>query len=109
LIRAAKWWHGYVGIHYLLILKVSAAGDDIKYCLYDVARNPMDADVLPAAIQEGHFQHDPNGAPEDIELDNHHILSIPADQAFPPGVNDLSVVNLRNIMDMAVRRIRRRR
>jgi hypothetical protein len=58
---------------------------------------------LPVAAQDGHFRHDPNGAAENITFDNRRILSIPAAQALPHGVNNFSVVNLRAVMNVVIR------
>lgn len=106
--RAASWWHGYNGIQYVLLLKVSPRAESIGYRLYDVAVNPMRPNgPLPNPIAVGGIHHDLNGAPENIVLDTRRILSIPPSQALPVGMNDYIIVGLRAVMNNVMRTILR--
>jgi hypothetical protein len=49
-------------------------------------------------VSEARFTQSQNAEPISITFDNRRILSIPAGQALPNGVNDVSVVNLRAVM-----------
>ena len=102
--RAARWWYGYTGIQYILLLKVGPKGQSMRYRLYDVIANPMRRrGYLPATPhQEGHFRRNRNGPVENITFDNRRILSIPAGLPLPVGVNAFSVVNLRDVMDVVI-------
>ncbi|KAH9103210.1 hypothetical protein AeMF1_020402 [Aphanomyces euteiches] len=100
LTRAAQWWCGYAGIQYILLLKVSAPGTQIRYALYDIVA----LDTLPAPTTQGTFRRrtTPNPPAVNVNFDMHRILSIPAHQALPNGVNPVAVVNLRTVMDEVI-------
>jgi hypothetical protein len=94
--EAARWWLDYVGIQYILLLKVSPRGQSMTYRLYDLTHTPM-------RVSEERFQQTRNGDPINITFDNRRILSIPDGQALPNGVNDISIVNLRAVMHQVIR------
>jgi hypothetical protein len=94
--EAARWWLDYVGIQYILLLKVSPRGQSMKYRCYDLTQTPM-------RVSEERFSQSQNAEPINITFDNRRILSIPAGQALPNGVNDVSVVNLRAVMHGVIR------
>jgi hypothetical protein len=100
LTRAARWWCGYAGIQYILLLKVSAPGTQIQFALYDIVA----LDTLPAPTMQGTFRicNNPNPPAVNVNFDMHRILSIPADQGLPNGVNPVAVVNLRTVMDQVI-------
>ncbi|KAG9404925.1 hypothetical protein AC1031_005129 [Aphanomyces cochlioides] len=101
LLRAAQWWCGYPGIQYVLLLKVSAPGTQIRYALYDIAA----LGTLPNPTARGIFRpsNNPNIRAVNLEFDMHRILSIPAHHALPNGVNPVAVVNLRTVMRQVIR------
>jgi hypothetical protein len=100
LTRAAQWWCSYAGIQYILLLKVSAAVIQIRYTLYDIVA----IDTLPAPTTQGTFRRltTPNPPAVNVNFDMHRILSIPAHQALPNGVNPVAVVNLRIVMEQVI-------
>ena len=104
LTRAAQWWCGYAGIQYILLLKVSATGIQIRYAIYDIVA----LDTLPAPSVTGTFRqsNNPNPPAVNVTFDMHRILSIPAHQALPNGVNPVAVVDLRIVMDQVIRCLR---
>jgi hypothetical protein len=103
LSEAALWWYRYTGIQYILLLKVSERARSMKYWFYDVEETGLPENgVLPDATRVGSFRYDQNGAAETLEFDNRRILSIPPDQALPDDVNDVSVVDLRELMNMVI-------
>jgi hypothetical protein len=97
--EAARWWCNYSGIQYILLLKISRTGIQMRYALYDIAT----LGVLPAPTASGTFRRR-NAAqpPVNVSFDMHRVLSIPANQALPPGVNPIAVVDLRIVMDRVI-------
>ncbi|GMF36364.1 unnamed protein product [Phytophthora lilii] len=89
---AARWWCGYAGIQYVLLLKISAPGTQIRYALYDSTTRPTPT-IRPTA--SGIFRHKAAGAAVNVTFDMRRILSIPANKALPTGVNATAVVDLR--------------
>ncbi|KAF0716356.1 Aste57867_2890 [Aphanomyces stellatus] len=79
---------------------VRATGIQIQYALYDIVA----LDTLPAPTTQGTFRRrtTPNPPAVNVNLDMHRILSIPAHQALPNGVNRIAVVNLRTVMDEVI-------
>ncbi|GMF46278.1 unnamed protein product [Phytophthora lilii] len=100
---AARWWCGYTGIQYVLLLKISAPGTQIRYALYDSTTRPHPT-IRPTA--RGTFRHAAAGAAVNVTFDMHRILSIPANQAVPNGVNAIAVVDLRTVMNLVIRSLR---
>ncbi|KAL8023516.1 hypothetical protein Plhal710r2_c006g0028101 [Plasmopara halstedii] len=49
LVEAAEWWCNYSGIQYVLLLKISSQGVQMRYALYDIAILGM----LPAPTASG--------------------------------------------------------
>ncbi|KAF0716328.1 Aste57867_2902 [Aphanomyces stellatus] len=101
LTRAATWWCGYAGIQYVLLLKVSPTGTQIEYRLYDIDEPGIFPDPPTAS---GMFRRytTPDPRAVNVNFDMHRILSIPAHQALPEGVNPVAVVNLRTVMDQVI-------
>jgi hypothetical protein len=100
---AAKWWCGYAGIQYVLLLKISAPGTQIRYALYDSTTRPH---PMIRATARGIFQEDATEAAVNVTFDMRRILSIPANQALPVGVNAIAVVDLRTVMNLVIRSLR---
>ncbi|RHX99457.1 hypothetical protein DYB36_006863 [Aphanomyces astaci] len=102
LTAAASWWAGYAGIQYVLLLKVSARGTQIAYRLYDIVTpgvlpdHPTHSDIVRRRTT-------PNPRDVTVSFNMHRILSIPAHQPLPDGVNPVAVVNLRTVMDQVIR------
>ncbi|RHY01136.1 hypothetical protein DYB25_013431 [Aphanomyces astaci] len=96
LIAAATWWCGYPGIEYILLLKVSADATRFEYRFYDIVTPGVLPDVPTRGFQQS-IRPDPRAI--NIEFNMRRILSIPPNQPLPPGVNQVAVVNLRDIMD----------
>ncbi|KAH9087673.1 hypothetical protein LEN26_019897 [Aphanomyces euteiches] len=97
LTRAARWWAGYIGIQYVLLLKVNANATELEYRLYNiVVPGPLpDAPTANGTVRRNEV---PN--PGDIvSFDMRRVLSIPADQALPEDVNDVANVNLRAVLN----------
>ena len=97
--NAAQWWCNYHGIQYILLLKISRTGNEMRYALYDL----QILGALPAPVTSGTLQRS-NPAPPDpvVSFDMHRILSIPPQLALPRGVNARADVNLRVIMDLVI-------
>ncbi|KAH9134145.1 hypothetical protein LEN26_006864 [Aphanomyces euteiches] len=102
--RAALWWLEYPGIQYVLLIKVSKTARSMTYRLYDVQDYAHLNQLPPPAATES-FRHQVNGPAVNITLDNRRILSIPAATNLPPGVNDMTVIDLRAVMRQAIRSI----
>ncbi|RHY21687.1 hypothetical protein DYB32_009732 [Aphanomyces invadans] len=103
LTRAVNWWCQYAGIQYILVMKVSASGRQMRYALYDIAI----LGNLPMPTASGTFRRRANNPPAvEVQFDMHRILSIPAHQALPAGVNQVAVVDLRTVLDLVVRCLR---
>ncbi|ETV71661.1 hypothetical protein H257_13105 [Aphanomyces astaci] len=102
LIAAATWWCGYAGIEYILLLKVSADATRFEYRFYDIVTPGVLPDVPTRGFQQS-IRPDPRAI--NIEFNMRRILSIPPNQPLPPGVNQVAVVNLRDIMDSVIRSI----
>ncbi|KAE8894142.1 hypothetical protein PF003_g21902 [Phytophthora fragariae] len=97
--EAAQWWCNYSGIQYILLLKISATGIQMRYALYDIAT----LGTLPAPTTSGTFRRNNTGQPPaNVSFDMHRILSIPANQALPPGVNTTALVDLRVVMNLVI-------
>ncbi|KAE9227815.1 hypothetical protein PF004_g11259 [Phytophthora fragariae] len=97
--EAARWWCNYSGIQYILLLKISATGIQMQYALYDIAT----LGTLPAPTASGTFRRNNTGQPPaNVSFDMHRILSIPANQALPPGVNPIALVDLRVVMHLVI-------
>ncbi|POM66557.1 hypothetical protein PHPALM_17563 [Phytophthora palmivora] len=64
----------------------------MRYALYDSRTRPSPT-TRPAV--SGTFRHQTTEAAVNVTFDMHRILSIPADQDLPNGVNPVAVVNLR--------------
>ncbi|KAH9111736.1 hypothetical protein LEN26_006861 [Aphanomyces euteiches] len=95
--RAAIWWLNYTGIQYVLLIKVSKSARSMTYRLYDV-QDYAHPNQLPSPTATESFEHQANGPAVNLSLDNRRILSIPAAANLPPGVNDMTVINLRAVM-----------
>ena len=96
---AARWWCCYDGIQYVLLLKVSDTGTEMRYALYDITA----LGTLPAPIASGTFERNSTGQPAaTITFDMRRILSIPANRALPADVNPTAVVDLRAFMDRII-------
>ncbi|KAF0701910.1 hypothetical protein AaE_016245 [Aphanomyces astaci] len=102
LIAAATWWCGYAGIEYILLLKVSADGTRFEYRFYDIVTPGVLPDVPTRDFQRS-IRPDPRAI--NIGFNMRRILAIPPNQPLPPGVNQVAVVNLRDIMDSVIRSI----
>ena len=118
--RAALWWYGYRGIQYILLLQISEDARDMEYHLYDVVNTPVRqpnilrqnvrrlsplqvTSALPAdPTISGAFHRNRRGAPENVTFDNWRILSIPEDEDLPAGVNEETIVNLRDVMQQVI-------
>ncbi|GMF12764.1 unnamed protein product [Phytophthora lilii] len=100
---AARWWCGYAGIQYVLLLKISAPGTQIRYALYDSTTRPTPT-IRPRA--SGICRNNAAGAAVNVTFDMRRILSIPANQALPTGVNATAVVDLRTVMNLVIRSLR---
>ncbi|KAE8894256.1 hypothetical protein PF003_g21897 [Phytophthora fragariae] len=75
--EAAQWWCNYSGIQYILLLKISATGIQMRYALYDIAT----LGTLPAPTASGTFRRRIAAQPPvNVSFDMHRILSIPAYQ-----------------------------
>ncbi|KAF4135408.1 hypothetical protein GN958_ATG15401 [Phytophthora infestans] len=96
---AAKWWCGYAGIQYVLLLKISARGTQIRYALYDSTTRPHPT-IRPTA--SGTFRHAAAGAAIVLTFDMHRILSILPNTALPPGVSPTARVDLRIVMNLVI-------
>ncbi|KAF4140015.1 hypothetical protein GN958_ATG10765 [Phytophthora infestans] len=96
---AARWWCGYTKIQYLLLLKISAPGTQIRYALYDSTTRPHPT-IRPTA--SGTFRHAAAGAAVNVTFDMRRILSIPPNAALPPGVSSTARVDLRIVMDLVI-------
>jgi hypothetical protein len=102
---AARWWHGYPGIQYVLLLKISRQAKSLRYALYDVALRPLGRrGGLPPPVVTGQ-NHRRTVAPADVVFDARQILSIPPAMALPPNVNDPIVVDLRDVMTSVMNNI----
>jgi hypothetical protein len=104
----ALLWYRYPGIQYILLVRVSPRARHVVYELYDV--NPLipAPAVLPApAVGPVDFWLRANGAPQLITLDNHRIMGVPQGQ-LPPGIaNNVTVVDLRTVLDRVARALLR--
>ncbi|ETI31413.1 hypothetical protein F443_21604 [Phytophthora nicotianae P1569] len=96
--EAAQWWCNYSGIQYVLLLKISPQGIQMRYALYDLA----ELGILPAPTASGTFRHNAAGAAVNVTFDMHRILSIPANRALPTGVHATAVVDLRTVMNLVI-------
>lgn len=101
--RAARWWHRYIGIEYVLLIQVSEDARTMTYYLYDVRNHPMQRNILPDPVDTETFEFERNGAPVNVTFDNRRILAIPATDDLPEDVNDETVVNLRAVMRQVIR------
>ncbi|GMF27560.1 unnamed protein product [Phytophthora lilii] len=96
LVEAAEWWCNYSGIQYILLLKISPQGVQMRYALYDIAVHG----ILPAS---GTFRRRTRDQPAvDVSFDMRRILSIPPNAALPPGVSPTARVDLRIVMNLVI-------
>jgi hypothetical protein len=104
----ALLWYRYPGIQYILLVRASPRARHVVYELYDV--NPLipAPAVLPApAVGPVDFWLRASGAPQLITLDNHRIMGVPQGQ-LPPGIaNNVTVVDLRTVLDRVARALLR--
>ena len=96
--RAALWWCHYIGIQYILLLKVSASAMQIEYRLYDI----VTPGNLPPPLHHRIRLRNPERPADSVTFDMRRILSIPAYQPLPNGVNQHAVVNLRTVMNNVI-------
>ncbi|DAZ96339.1 TPA: hypothetical protein N0F65_007989 [Lagenidium giganteum] len=85
------------------LLKISAPGTQIRYALYDSTTRPHPT-IRPTA--RGTSRHAAAGAAVNVTFDMRRILSIPANQALPNGVNAIAIVDLRTVMNLVIRSLR---
>ncbi|POM74870.1 Hypothetical protein PHPALM_8099 [Phytophthora palmivora] len=103
LVEAAEWWCNYSGIQCILLLKISPQGVQMRYALYDIAV----LGILPAPTASGTVYRRTRDQPAvNVTFDMHRILSIPANQALPNGVNATAVVDLRTVMNLVIGSLR---
>ncbi|OWZ11704.1 hypothetical protein PHMEG_00015231 [Phytophthora megakarya] len=103
LVETAEWWCDYSGVQYILLLKISRTGIQMRYELYDIAV----LGILPAPTTTGTLYFNSRDEPDvNVSFDMHRILSIPHGQALPFGVNEIAHVDLRIIMDLVIDTIR---
>ncbi|ETP00575.1 hypothetical protein F441_22031, partial [Phytophthora nicotianae CJ01A1] len=96
---AAQWWCGYAGIQYILLLKVSRPGTQITYRLYEI-NIPQ---CLPPPSATGIIRRRNRPRPADsVTFNMRRILSIPANQPLPNGLNPNAVVDLRIVMEQVI-------
>ncbi|RHY23488.1 hypothetical protein DYB36_010781 [Aphanomyces astaci] len=102
--RAISSRHAYVleAFTYILLLKVSADGTRFEYRFYDIVTPGVLPDVPTRDFQRS-IRPDPRAI--NIGFNMRRILSIPPNQPLPPGVNQVAVVNLRDVMDLVIRSI----
>jgi hypothetical protein len=118
--KAALWWYGYRGIQYILLLQISEDARDMAYHLYDVPNTPLRQPYndgqnvrlltplqVTRALPEhptirGAFHCNRRGEPELVTFDNRRILSIPVNEDLPTGVNEETVINLREVMQQVL-------
>ncbi|KAE9024048.1 hypothetical protein PF010_g3671 [Phytophthora fragariae] len=97
--EAAQWWCNYSGIQYILLLKISPTGIQMRYALYDIAT----LGTLPAPTTSGTFRLRTTAQPAvNVSFDMHRILSIPPNEALPLGVSPTALVDLRIVMDRVI-------
>ncbi|KUF95313.1 hypothetical protein AM588_10005487 [Phytophthora nicotianae] len=97
--EAAEWWCNYGGIQYILLLKISPQGVQMRYALYDIAV----LGILPAPTASGTVYRRTRDQPAvNVTFNMRRILSIPANAALPPGVNATAVVDLRIVMNLVI-------
>ncbi len=58
--------------------------------------------TLPAPTTSGTFRRRNTAQPVTVSFDMHRILSIPPNEALPPGVSPTALVNLRIVMDLVI-------
>ncbi|KAH9111734.1 hypothetical protein LEN26_006863 [Aphanomyces euteiches] len=95
--RAAIWWLNYIGMEYVLLIKVTERARSMTYRLYDI-QDYAHPNQLPPASAQGPFQYRRNGLPINITFDNRRLLSLQQAANLPPGVNPTTVINLRAVM-----------
>ncbi|KAG9409361.1 hypothetical protein AC1031_019614 [Aphanomyces cochlioides] len=104
LTRAARWWVGYIGIQYILLLKVNATATELEYRQYAIVCLGTFPD--PPTVS-GVVRRDapPDAVADSVAFNMRRILSIPAHDALPEGVNEAAVVNLRDVLNQVWRHI----
>ncbi|ETN16092.1 hypothetical protein PPTG_06317 [Phytophthora nicotianae INRA-310] len=97
--EAAQWWCNYSGIQYVLLLKISPQGIQMRYALYDLAV----LGILPAPTASGTVYRRTRDQPAvNVTFNMRRILSIPANEALPTGVHATAVVDLRTVMNLVI-------
>ncbi|KUF82379.1 Carboxy-terminal domain RNA polymerase II polypeptide A small phosphatase 1 [Phytophthora nicotianae] len=97
--EAAEWWCNYGGMQYILLLKISSQGVQMRYALYDIAV----LGILPAPTASGTVYRRTRDQPAvNVTFNMRRILSIPANAALPNGVNATAVVDLRIVMNLVI-------
>ncbi|ETO77040.1 hypothetical protein F444_07715 [Phytophthora nicotianae P1976] len=97
--EAAEWWCNYAGMQYILLLKISSQGVQMRYALYDIAV----LGILPAPTASGTVYRRTRDQPAvNVTFNMRRILSIPANAALPNGVNATAVVDLRIVMNLVI-------
>jgi hypothetical protein len=98
-VEAAEWWCNYSGIQYILLLKISPQGVQMRYALYEIAV----LGILPAPAGSGTFRRRTRDQPAvDVSFDMRRILSIPANAALPRAVSRTARVYLRIVMNLVI-------
>ncbi|KAH9087671.1 hypothetical protein LEN26_019895 [Aphanomyces euteiches] len=99
LTSAATWWAGYIGIQYVLLLKVNANATELEYRLYDIV---IPGPLPDAPTANGIVRREEMPNPADIvSFSMRRVLSIPENEALPEQVNEVANVNLRRVLDRA--------
>ncbi|KAH9087674.1 hypothetical protein LEN26_019898 [Aphanomyces euteiches] len=97
LTRSARWWAGYVGIQYILLLKVNAAATELEYRLYDIV---IPGSLPDAPTANGVVRREEMPNPGDfVSFNMRRVLSVPTDQALPDQVKDFTDVDLRVVLN----------
>ncbi|EQC34771.1 hypothetical protein SDRG_07579 [Saprolegnia diclina VS20] len=96
---AGNWWSNYVGVKYVLLMRVDKNATKLQYRLYEITH----VGDLPAPSRRGSMTLDnAAGAQHPIlRIDTRVLLAIPPGEALPADMNDFCNVNLLRVLQKA--------
>ncbi|EQC34781.1 hypothetical protein SDRG_07588 [Saprolegnia diclina VS20] len=93
---AGNWWSHYVGVKYVLLMKVNENATTLEYRLHKISQ----IGDLPVPSQQGTLTVEDDAAAGDhiLRFDTRVVLAIPPGLPLPSGMNDVCNVSLLDLL-----------
>ncbi|EQC34782.1 hypothetical protein SDRG_07589 [Saprolegnia diclina VS20] len=96
---AGNWWSHYVGVKYVLLMKVNENASTLAYKLFEISQ----VGDLPLPSQQGSLTVDDDMKQYILRIDTRHLLAIPHGDEIPSGMHDVCAVDLGRVLRQAHR------